>query len=155
MFYFYCLIKIKIQTQPKGWIWIFGPSNRVRVSCGHLCVKHRSTDRGGSRDLEPAASCRLLRLRLAYLRMIDHRVATVPNHPLFAKNSTPYCFINAKTLTGQETTSLNTIIQKKNPNETNVSLGFLVRVTGLAVCFAYYSLVDQMTSIWCPTTRSN
>ena len=78
-----------------------------------------------------------------------------PTIRFLLKNSTLYCFINAKTLTGQETTSLNTIIQKKNPNETNVSLGFLVRVTGLAVCFAYYSLVDQMTSIWCPTTRSN
>ncbi len=26
---------------------------RVRVSGGHLCAMHRSTDRGGSRDLEP------------------------------------------------------------------------------------------------------
>ena len=25
----------------------------MRVSCGHLCAQHRSTDRGGSRDLEP------------------------------------------------------------------------------------------------------
>ena len=28
----------------------------MRVSGGHLCAQHRSTDRGGSRDLEPAAS---------------------------------------------------------------------------------------------------
>ena len=27
----------------------------MRVSGGHLCAQHRSTDRGGSRDLEPAA----------------------------------------------------------------------------------------------------
>ena len=32
---------------------IFGCGGRVRVSCGHLCAQHRSTDRGGSRDLEP------------------------------------------------------------------------------------------------------
>ena len=25
----------------------------MRVSGGHLCAKHRSTDRGGGRDLEP------------------------------------------------------------------------------------------------------
>ena len=81
---------------------IFGPSDRVRVSGGHLCALHRSTDRGGSRDLEVAASCRLLRLGLAYLRIIDYRVATVTENPLFAKNSSPNCFINAKTLTGQE-----------------------------------------------------
>ena len=30
-----------------------GCGDRVRVSGGHLCAKHRSTDRGGSRDLEP------------------------------------------------------------------------------------------------------
>ncbi len=27
----------------------------MRVSGGHLCAQHRSTDRGGSRDFEPAA----------------------------------------------------------------------------------------------------
>ena len=32
---------------------IVGCGGRVRVSGGHLCAKHRSTDRGGSRDLEP------------------------------------------------------------------------------------------------------
>ncbi len=32
---------------------IVGCGGRVRVSCGHLCAQHRSTDRGGSRDLEP------------------------------------------------------------------------------------------------------
>ena len=31
----------------------FGCGDRVRVSGGHLCAKHRSTDRGGSRELEP------------------------------------------------------------------------------------------------------
>ena len=35
----------------------YGRSDRVRVSGGHLCAEHRSTDRGGSRDLEGAASC--------------------------------------------------------------------------------------------------
>ena len=35
---------------------LYGRGDRVRVSGGHLCAKHRSTDRGGSRDLEPAAS---------------------------------------------------------------------------------------------------
>ncbi len=34
----------------------YGTSDRVRVSGGHLCAQHRSTDRGGSRDLEPAAT---------------------------------------------------------------------------------------------------
>ena len=33
-----------------------GRSDGVRVSGGHLCVQHRSTDRGGSRDLEPMAT---------------------------------------------------------------------------------------------------
>ena len=28
----------------------------TRVSCGHLCAQRRSTDRGGSRELEPAIS---------------------------------------------------------------------------------------------------
>ena len=32
---------------------IVGCGRRVRVSGGHLCAKHRSTDRGGRRDLEP------------------------------------------------------------------------------------------------------
>ena len=40
---------------------IFGRGDRVRVSGGHLCAKHRSTDRGGSRDLEPATSILLVR----------------------------------------------------------------------------------------------
>ena len=34
-----------------------GPSDRVRVSGGHLCAQHRSTDRGDSRDI---ATCGLL-----------------------------------------------------------------------------------------------
>ena len=34
-------------------VFVFGCGGRVRVSGGHLCAKHRSTDRGGSRDLEP------------------------------------------------------------------------------------------------------
>ena len=34
-------------------VFISGCGGRVRVSCGHLCAQHRSTDRGGSRDLEP------------------------------------------------------------------------------------------------------
>ena len=34
---------------------VFGRGDRVRVSGGHLCATHRSTDRGGSRDFEPAA----------------------------------------------------------------------------------------------------
>ena len=33
---------------------IVGCGRRVRVSGGHLCALHRSTDRGGSRDLAPA-----------------------------------------------------------------------------------------------------
>ena len=47
---------------PRKWLnstfatLFFGPSDRVRVSGGHLCAKHRSTDRGGSRDLEPVAT---------------------------------------------------------------------------------------------------
>ena len=32
---------------------IVGCGGRVRVSGGHLCAMHRSTDRGDSRDLEP------------------------------------------------------------------------------------------------------
>ena len=37
-----------------------GCGDRVRVSGGHLCAEHRSTDRGGSRrDLEPVIAQRL------------------------------------------------------------------------------------------------
>ena len=51
--------------------------------------------------LELTASCRLLRLRLAYLWLGDP-MHSVPALPLFAENSTLYCFLNAKTLTAQE-----------------------------------------------------
>ena len=34
-------------------VFFSGCGGRVRVSCGHLCAQHRSTDRGGNRDLEP------------------------------------------------------------------------------------------------------
>ena len=45
-------------------------------------------------------TCRMLRLRLAYLWLADRRFATVPVSPLLAKNSPPDCFLNAQTLTG-------------------------------------------------------
>ena len=45
-------------------------------------------------------TCRLLRLRLAYLWLGDRCKATVPASPLFTKNSPPDCFINAQTFTG-------------------------------------------------------
>lgn len=115
--YIYCQVNIVVQGLNLKEKAI--PTKRLKLLFGHR------------KSGEVAASCRLLRLRLAYLRMGDHCYTTVPTHPLFAKNSSPNCFINAKTLTGQETASLNTIIQKKKPNETNVSLGFLVRVKGL------------------------
>lgn len=47
---------------------------------------------GGSR--------RLLRLCLAYFWLGDRCFATVPASPLFAKNSSPNCFIYAQTLSG-------------------------------------------------------
>ena len=60
----------------------------------------------------PATSCRLLRLRLAYWWLVDHCRAMVPASPLFAKNSSLNCFLNAKTLAGQEV-----LIQTINPNK--------------------------------------
>ena len=45
-------------------------------------------------------TCRLLRLRLAYLWLADRCFATVPVSPLFAKNSPPDCFLNAQTFSG-------------------------------------------------------
>jgi hypothetical protein len=50
---------------------IVGCGRRVRVSDGHLCAKHRSTDRGGSRDLEPIrAKAMPLLARLRYPKVI-------------------------------------------------------------------------------------
>ena len=45
-------------------------------------------------------TCRLLRLRLAHYWLGDRCFATVPASPLFAKNSSPNCFLNAQTLSG-------------------------------------------------------
>ena len=50
---------------------------------------------------------RLLRLRLAYYRLADRCVATVPVSPLLAKNSPPDCFLNAQTFSGSSPTKLN------------------------------------------------
>ena len=56
------LYKNKEKSLYKGLFFVstnvdyYGQGDRVRVSCGHLCAQHRSTDRGGSRELELAAS---------------------------------------------------------------------------------------------------
>ena len=41
-------------------------------------------------------TCRLLRLRLAYLWLADRCFATVPGSPLLAKNSPPDCFFTLR-----------------------------------------------------------
>ena len=52
-----------------------GRGDRVRVSGGHLCAQHRSTDRGGSRDFEPAASS-LLRFPKFVFGLVRRRILT-------------------------------------------------------------------------------
>ena len=46
----------------------------MRVSGGHLCAEHRSTDRGGSRDFEPAKA--LLRCPKFVARYSHRRIST-------------------------------------------------------------------------------
>ena len=68
-------------------------------------------------------TCRLLRLRLAYLWLADRCFATVPVSPLFAKNSPPDCFLNAQTFSGSSP------LQIKKSRKT--APFYLVEATGL------------------------
>ena len=87
----------KNSTYPKGCV-LFGAGNRT---------------------------CRLLRLRLAYLWLGDRCKATVPASPLFTKNSPPDCFINAQTFTGSSPN------QYEKTAHTPKGVCCLVQVTGL------------------------
>ncbi len=80
------------------------------------------------RDFPP-----LPRLRLAYGWLADRNAGiSVPGSPLFAENSPPGCFLNAKTLTGSN--PYNPI--NKNTEVTKVTSVFLVRRKGFSAAAA-------------------
>ena len=106
-----------------------GQSDRVRVSGGHLCAEHRSTDRGGSRDLEPAAtSCGARKLFSAWsvnnFRPRCHFELAV-SHTVSARSQ---CLTPTG---GQSAAKLNPTIQIKKAPVPYGTSAFLVRVTGL------------------------
>ena len=93
--------------------------NAKRKPLIHSSKPYVSTVLSGRGD----RTCRLLRLRLAYLWLADRCFATVPVSPLFAKNSPPDCFLNAQTFSGSSP------LQIKKSRKT--APFYLVEATGL------------------------
>ena len=93
------------KQQPFSCCLFYGRGDRARVSGGHLCAQHRSTDRGDSRDLEPAASS-LLRFPKSHFGLERRAIlTTAPLTPRFIIHWTRFgdnaqsrraCFVRRK-----------------------------------------------------------